>query len=255
MIKFLLFLFFTATVLSLGSVAIKKSAQVPEPTNGRLPIGAPFTGYNTTHHTAYGTYTEYITTYDTAGTAPYEIIVVPGVGFLLDGGPALGGIQWTLQNGSYIYFDMPSGFVGCWYSFTGTFDYEITVFKTVVKIGEQGIFDWYFGYTNDFGGCGMGVAIQFLVNPFDNTLWQISYTYLTPLPEGAPDIPTTLTGAFVTSSVVVGHGSIPPLPELCWGMNYSDPNTNFCYFWHYGLPCTGFGNNECQSIPGPYIPQ
>ena len=160
MIKFLLVLFFIAAAVSFSPGIVKKSAQVPQPSNGRLPIGTPFTAFNGTLQTVFGSYTEYQTTYNSAGVSPYEAVFLPGEAYYFNQGPGLGGVQWTLPNGTYFYFDMPGEFVACWYSFTGTYNYQMDVFKTIVKIGEQGIFDWYLGFANDFGACGMGATLR-----------------------------------------------------------------------------------------------
>ena len=99
------------------------------------------------------------------------------------------------------------------------------------------------------------LLLEWLINPFDGTLWGGGYAYLSPAPAEGLIIPTTISGAYVTTTAIPGYGTIPPLPEICWGMNYTDLNNNFCYFWHYGFACDGFGNNECQPNPPPYIPQ
>lgn len=227
----------------------------PDTTTGRLPLGTQFTGYSRINQKVVGEYYQYITIYDQLVETPFEIIVVPEQGYFINSSLAVSGLQWTILNGTYYYLDIPGVINTCWYSFTGTYANETQAVKNAVKISQDGVYDRYLGYVNAYGACGLGGAQQFLINTGDGSLKEVSYAIFTPQPAGSPTIPTTVSGYYDVTGIFIGGQTLPPLPEKCWGMDYANPNNNFCYFWHYGAPCNGFGSNECQPNPGPYQPQ
>lgn len=219
----------------------------PPTVPGRLPVGSPVTTFSE-HQTALGTYYSFITVFG-GNVYPSTIIIDPKVGFLLNT-TAPAGIQWTLKNGTYLQ-------VGdaCYYSFFGTYENQLDVFSDVVKLDEYGVLDRYVGWGNDFGGCGHGFGFQMLVNSLDNTLQQFAFTSFVPLPLVIPGIPYPYSGNQVTNVSLPGVGTVPPLSEVCWSLNVSDPTTNYCYNYHFGFPCSGFGDYPCMANPGPYIPE
>lgn len=243
-------------IASIGCRHIGKQGSAPvsgTSTSGRLPVGSPLTTFYT-RQTVIGTYTDVVPQYFESGTEPCTIIVEPGVGYILNQTDDFA-IQWTFNNGTYLleYNDDIDEFF-CWYSFYGTYANLTKAYENAVKIDEYGIYDRYIGYVNDYGECGYGTMVQFLINSLDNTIWRFAGSAFTPLLYDYPFI-SAFSQLRQAEIAFPGVGTIPPLPEVCWSLNVSDPTTNYCYDNHYGFLCTGWGEYPCQPNPGPYIPE
>lgn len=236
-------------------IVLSVSLVVGQP-NGRVAIGTPFLGYTSVSQTLSATYFQYVSVYNSYGTGEGGIIGVPGEGYVVNSDPDFGGIQWTLPNGTYFYINYGGFILGCWYSFAGTLENETNAVNNAIKIGEDGIYDVYLGYIDTYGACGLGGVEEFLVNSYDGSLGSVSFAFFSPVPKGDEFIiPTTVSGGYQVQNVTIGGAVLPPLPEICWSLDVNDPASNYCFFWHFGLPCTGFNNFECADLPGPYIPQ
>ena len=201
--------------------------------HGRLPFGSPFTGWSKVGQTAYGTFfgalnlPPPIPQYN--GTGPAVFVIDPvHKGYFLNL-TLLGGIQWTLENGTYVQFAS-----GCTFDATyGTYDKQVESYSQVLKIGQYDSYgcgfggcDFYLGMPNDFGTCGLGISTNFLINPENGAL--VSQTFSQWVGNTADLGWYTTVGTINLTRWDFEHIQIPPLPEACWSLNVNNPSSLFC---------------------------
>ena len=207
----------------------------------RLPIGTSWTGWST-EQTVWGNYLDYITGEGLAEKAPMTIAVNPGKSaYYIDASATVGGIQWTLANGTYFTINGQ-----CWYS-PANYTTEVAAYQNLVKVGEEGQYDFYVGWVDDWGLCSYGLGVTASVNTIDNTIHNLAFAQFAPL-SFIPPINITVSGTYNVVTAAPNYAPIPALPKVCSSLNLNNPANIWCDYLKPGATCNGFGQLQCQPI-------
>jgi len=239
--KFCLFLLFTCIFPSIFGLGLRVPSRAKRDQgnndewcrpSGRLPFGSPFTGWSKVAQTAYGTFFGALNLPPPYpqfnGTGPAVFVIDPAHKAYFLNLTLLGGIQWTLENGTYVQFAS-----GCTFEpIYGTYEKQVASYSQVLKIGQYYSYgcgfegcDFYLGMPNDFGTCGLGISTNFLINPSNGAI--VSQTFSQWVGNTGPDWYTTV-GTINLTRWDFEHVQIPPLTEACWSLNVNNPSSLFC---------------------------
>lgn len=240
------------TLLVISIFAHNRNEQV------RVPLGTPFSGWSKVSQTAEGWFYSHVNlppSYNISDSyGPAKFIINPNEKmYVINITENIGGIQWTLPNGTYFLIRGVCSFDDTY----GKYDDMVNSYLQAVKIQEIGAIDVYSGLVNDFATCGLGIGTTIYVSSEDNSIIEQTFGEWAPSP--IPNFSFTVVGRLTTPYARIGKADIPALPEECWSLNVSQISNQYCkinYFPNNGfappppIPPEVLAAQKCQRMMG-----